>query len=62
MHDNTAAAASPPGSQPIRASAKSTTRRAMPPAVITEPATTKNGIARSTFLSVRPKIFSMMSS
>ena len=58
---STAAAAKPPGSQPMSASAKSTMRRAIPPAVMTEPATTKNGMASKTFLSVRPKIFSTMS-
>ena len=62
MQDSTAAAARPPGSHPTSASATSTVRLAMPPLVMIEPATTKYGIASSTFLSVSVKIFSMTSS
>ena len=61
MHDNTAAAAMPPGNQPTSASATSTMRRAIPPAVMSEPAMMKYGIASRTFLSVSVKIFSMIS-
>ena len=47
MHANTAVMPRPPGSQPSAARAKSTSRRAMPPSVMTAPDAMNSGIARN---------------
>ena len=54
-----AAMASPPRIPPTRASATATSRRAMLPALMMAPDTTKKGMARKTFLLVKLVIFTM---